>query len=113
MVLIPFSFYFLGKKRCVEVIECRRILPQARGLMFRKDSHALLFIFRHKTRQSIHSFFCKPFVALWFDGEHIIDARVVNPWQFSISPASSFNRLLEIPVGNSVYTEIVDDMRKI
>lgn len=35
------------------------------GLMFRKKSKPLLFKFKRPTRIPIHSFFCKPFHAVW------------------------------------------------
>ena len=111
--MVSFSFQFAGKKITIDVKECRDVFSQARGLMFRRDSPALLFIFKRKTHQSIHSFFCKNFIALWFDGERVIDVQHIDRRRFFIYPRKSFDRLLEIPAGHWCYKKIIDDLQKI
>ena len=104
-----FFFAYRGKKISVDVIECKTFIQKGTGLMFRKDNRALLFPFRRKVNRAIHSFFCKPFIALWFNDKRIVDVQLVRPWQFSIRPKKKFNILLEIPVGNKFFTQISDE----
>ncbi|MEN9626325.1 MAG: hypothetical protein RL557_653 [archaeon] len=108
-----FSFKLKGKKITIPVRECRSLFSQMQGLMFSEKTDVLLFIFKKKTRQPIHSFFCKKFVAIWFRDKEIVDVRAVNPWRFSVKPKQLFDTLLEIPVGNQLYNKILDGMRKI
>ena len=89
------------KDRIIEVEECKDIFSRARGLMFRKNSRPLLFVFNKRTRQSIHSFFCKPFLAVWLLNGKIIDEKIVKPFSFSIKPKKPFTHLVEIPLNDS------------
>ena len=67
------------------------------GLMFKKSSPPLLFVFEKNKRLEIHSFFCKPFRAIWLDDKmnstKVID---VKNWRPSISGKGKY--LLEIPL---------------
>lgn len=103
---MKFKFNYRNEKREIDVKIRDSVFSKARGLMFRRKSKPLLFIFNKPTRQPIHSFFCKPFYAIWFDGDKIIDERLVEGWRIGIKPRGSakFDRLLEIP------TEIDDFM---
>jgi uncharacterized membrane protein (UPF0127 family) len=86
-----------------EIIEaelCDTVFKKARGLMFRKNPKPLFFVFKKLTRQPIHSFFCKPFLALWLNGTKIVDEKTVMPWKLSIVPKEEFNYLLEFPLKN-------------
>ena len=65
--------------------------------MFRKNSLPLLFIFKKPVEFSIHSFFCNPFIAIWFLRNKIINIKLVEPHKFSIKPKQKFDKLLEIP----------------
>lgn len=95
-----FYFFFRGKKISLPVEECKTLFQKGTGLMFRKDNQALLFVFRKKTRAAIHSFFCQPFIAVWFYNDKIVDMKKINSWQFFIRPKRKFNKLLEIPLTN-------------
>ena len=88
------------KGKVFEAEICDSILSRARGLMFRRKPKNLLFVFRKPTRQSIHSLFCKPFLAVWMYNGRIIDEKIVQPFQFSIKPEKSFTEIVEIPLKN-------------
>jgi len=107
-----FSFNYKGKKINIDVEECRTIFQKTHGLMFRKKSRPLLFIFNRKTTEGIHSFFCIPFIAIWFDCDKIIGIKYVKPWRFYVKPLGKFDKLLEIPLGNKEF-ELFLDERKI
>jgi len=84
-----------------DVEVCDSILSRARGLMFRKNPKPLLFIFKKPTKQSIHSFFCKPFKAIWLHENRIIEEKTVKPFCFSIKSKKPYTKLLEIPLRNN------------
>ncbi len=84
----------------IEAKECRTIWEKARGLMFRKDSKPLVFNFNQLTRQSIHSFFCKPFLAIWLNNGKIVDKKIVKPFKVFIKPKDRFNILVEVLLEN-------------
>ena len=90
----------------MDVKECRTFLPKMSGLMFRKKSKPLLFIFKKNSKEAIHSFFCIPFVAIWFNEKEIIDVKYVKPWKPYIVPGKSFDTLLEIPVNSKNFSRI-------
>ena len=92
-----FGFNYKGRKFEIEVEECKSFFSKFRGLMFRKKSLPLLFYFNGLGLWAIHSFFCKPFFAIWFDGEKVVDGKLVKPWKFFVKPKEKFNKLLEIP----------------
>ena len=52
------------KGKLMEVRICDTLFSRARGLMFRKKSLPLLFVFKKAGIRSIHSFFCQPFRAV-------------------------------------------------
>jgi uncharacterized membrane protein (UPF0127 family) len=86
------------KNKVIDAIECRTAFSKFRGLMFRKKPEPLLFIFEKPTRQSIHSLFCKPFVAFWLLNGEIVDEKFVEPFSLSISPKGKYTHLVEIPI---------------
>ena len=88
----------IGKKVELEVEVCDTIFKRARGLMFRKNPKPLLFLFKKPTRQPIHSFFCKPFKAIWLYDGKIIDEKTVQPFKFSVMPKGDFTEIIEIPL---------------
>jgi len=106
---MKFSFIYKKKRFSLDVDKCEDIFSQASGLMFKKNSKPLLFIFKNKKTRAIHSFFCVPFIAIWFDEEKIIEIKNVNPWVFSIKPKDKFNKLLEIPSNNVTFKEFIDE----
>jgi len=113
MVVKKFKFDYKGKKVELEVQECKSVWSQIRGLMFRRKSKPLLFIFNDKKKRAIHSFFCVEFVAVWFNGDKIVDVKIVKPWKVSIKPLEKFNKLLEIPKNSKEFAIFVDDERKV
>lgn len=110
---MEFKFKYKGKKKKIDVKVLRNIFFQARGLMFKDNSQALLFIFKNKKRKAIHSFFCKPFIAIWFDDGKIVDIKVIKNYHVLIKPKEKFNKLLEIPSSNKNFKDFIDDKRKI
>ena len=95
--MTDFKFNYKGKEKNLNVKVCDNVFSQASGLMFKRKSKPLLFIFKTKKRRAIHSFFCKPFIAIWFDGEQVVDVKRIRSWKFSIKPTEKFDKLLEIP----------------
>lgn len=86
--------YYIGKKK--NKVKVKRVSVFSTGLMFRKNSPALLFSLSKQRNFSIHSFFCKPFRAIWLDenfkANKIVD---VKNWNFKIKGKGKY--LLEIP----------------
>jgi len=109
--MASFSFNHKGKKICIDVEECKTVLQKTHGLMFKKKSKPLLFIFGKKTSEGIHSFFCVPFIAIWFFNDKIIDIKYVRPWRFYVRPYGKFDKLLEIPVGNKEFKLFIDERK--
>ena len=101
MVIV--NFEYKKKNFKVNALECKGFLSKAKGLIFQKEPRALYFVFTSKTQQAIHSFFCKPFVAVWLYKGDIVGKEHVMPWRFSVKPKKKFDRLLEIPEGCSGY----------
>lgn len=108
-----FSFNCKGKKYSIDVKKCENIFSRMTGLMFRKKSPLLLFIFEKPVNISIHSFFCIPFIAIWFHKGKIIDKKFIKPWKMNIKPQKKFDKLLEIPVGNKEFKLFSDEFRKV
>jgi uncharacterized membrane protein (UPF0127 family) len=75
--------------------------------MFRKNSPALLFYFKKDSNDSIHSFFCKKFIAIWFNDGKIVDVKYVLPWKISVKPGKSFDKLLEVPSTNKYFLDLL------
>jgi uncharacterized membrane protein (UPF0127 family) len=109
--MTKFSFNYKGKKHNIDVEECKTVLSHVHGLMFLKKSKPLLFIFGKKTHEGIHSFFCVPFVAIWFSDDKIIDIKYVKPWRPYIVPSKKYDKLLEIPLGNKEYDLFLDERK--
>jgi len=103
--MAKFSFNYKNTKINLDVKECRTLFSQTMGLMFRKKSKPLLFVFAKPKRIAIHSFFCKPFIAIWFIEDKIIDIKFVKPWKLHVKPNWEFDKLLEIPSDNDEFYE--------
>jgi len=115
-MVVNFSFKLKDKIITLKVKKLTTIMQQSSGLMFKKKSPSLLFIQKRPIRHSIHSFFCKPFIAIWLLNDKIIDIKLINPNQASIKPKEKFNKLLEIPNNTKEFKEIlkfVDDTANI
>ena len=108
MFKMQFKFNYKEKELETEVKECKSFFAKTFGLMFRKKSPCLLFVFNKQTKIPIHSFFCKPFYAVWFNNDEIVDEKMVKGWRFSIKPKDSFDNLLEIPSGNEFFKMFAD-----
>ena len=106
---MKFNFKYAGNEISLNVRVLKNVFAQARGLMFRKKSLPLLFIFKNKKTRAIHSFFCKPFIAIWFNGDRIVDVKKVKPWKISIKPLEKFDRLLEVLEGDVTFKSFLDE----
>ncbi len=106
---MKFKFNFKNKNFELDVKECRTIFSKISGLMFKKNSKPLLFVFKRPTKQPIHSFFCLPFVVIWFDKERVVDVKLIKNKKVSIKPKEKFDKLLEIPSNSEVFSEFTDE----
>jgi len=88
--------YTIGQTtKTIEVEPLTTILQKTSGLMFKKNSPPLLFIFNKEKTLTIHSFFCKPFTAIWLDkNKKATKIKKVQPWKCAISGMGMY--LLEI-----------------
>jgi len=114
MVVKDFTFKIKSEEFTIKVKPCNTILSKTTGLMFRKNSPPLLFTFKKPTNQPIHSFFCLPFIAIWFLENKVTELRHIKPNQLSIKPKQKFTRLLEIPSNNkdfSFFHKSIDDSK--
>ena len=97
MVLERFAYYKNNKKKTIEVEVCDNIWKKFSGLMFRKNSPPLLFPFRKEKNLVIHSFFCKPFKAIWLDEKiQVTKEKDITYWRPFIYGRGKY--LLEIPI---------------
>lgn len=96
-MVVNFKFKLKNKEYEIKVKECHTPVSKATGLMFKNNSPPLLFIFKNPTKTSIHSFFCSPFIAIWFLNNKIIAIKLIKPNKLSIKPEQRFDKLLEIP----------------
>jgi uncharacterized membrane protein (UPF0127 family) len=100
-----FGIKYKGKRFKLEVQECKTLFEKAHGLMFKKQSKPLLFIFKRPIRAAIHSCFCQPFLAIWLRKNKVVDEKFVNKWKFSIRPKERYDRLLEIPTSSKEFSK--------
>lgn len=95
--LESFTYLENNKKKSINVRICKTFWEKGSGLMFRKTSPPLLFIFPHEKTLTIHSFFCKPFEAIWLDKNKKVTKQIyVDRWLPKISGNGKY--LLEIPI---------------
>ena len=97
MKLKKITYYINDKKKTIKANLRDTPLKKFTGLMFKKSSPPLLFIFNKNKTLSIHSLFCRPFKAIWldekFNATKVID---VKTWKLNISGHGKY--LLEIPL---------------
>ncbi len=103
---MKFNFNYKRKKFCIDVKECNSFFSKLSGLMFHLKSKPLLFNFNKKVSISIHSFFCLPFIAIWFSDERIINFRFIKSFESFIKPKFRFNKLLEVPINSNFFSEL-------
>ncbi len=97
MTFKKITYYIDGKKKTIEAKLCDTPVKKFMGLMFKKNSPPLLFVFNKNKKLSIHSFFCKPFRAIWLDEKmHATKFTDVKKWKPNFSGKGKY--LLEIPV---------------
>ena len=95
MVLKKITYSLDGKNKKIKVKICDTFLGKFLGLMFKKNSQPLLFVFDKTKTLSIHSLFCKPFTAIWLDEKmHATKILDVKSWKLNISGRGKY--LLEI-----------------
>jgi uncharacterized membrane protein (UPF0127 family) len=69
--------------------------------MFRQTSPALVFLFEKNQNISIHSFFCKPFKAIWLDeNKKVVKILEIKKWKPHFSAHGKY--LLEIPLRREI-----------
>ncbi len=95
---------YKGKRLRLDVEDCN-LLQKFTGLMFfrREKSKILLFRFKRKQKIKIHSIFVfYPFIVLWLDNKnHIIDIKLVKPFNICVSPNKPAFSLVEIPLNSA------------
>lgn len=100
------SFSYKGRKISLNLTPCRHF---GLGLMFKsRNTDALLFDFKRKTREAITSLFVFfPFVAVWLDDKNkVLSVMVVRPFRFAIFPKKPFHKLIEIPINGNYSKEV-------
>jgi len=103
--LVKFNFYFKKKKINLDVKECKGIFSKASGLMFRSQSAPLLFIFNKEKTLAIHSFFCRPFIAIWISASRkVIKVERIARWRPNFSAKGKY--LLEILRSDESYSRM-------
>ncbi len=96
MALKKITYFIDGKIKTIKVEICDTLLKKFIGLMFKKKSPPLFFTFNKNKKLSIHSFFCKPFKAVWLDDKmRATKFTDVKNWKFNISGRGKY--ILEIP----------------
>lgn len=90
------TYFTEDKKKKINVKICDTLLKKFTGLMFRQNSPPLLFVFSKNKRLSIHSWFCKPFTAIWLDDKmNSTEIIEINNWKTNVVGKGKY--LLEIP----------------
>lgn len=106
-MVVDYKIKIGNKEITLKVKKLTNIFSHVQGLMFRKNSPPLLFIFKKPKKIAIHSYFCKKFIGVWLLDEKIIDIKLVKPNIFSVKPKEKFNKLLEIPENAKEFEEIM------
>ena len=83
---MEFKYKIGTKEKTITAKPLTTILQKTRGLMFKSKSPTLLFIFNKEKTLTIHSIFCKPFIAIWLDKKKkATKIEKVTNWRFHIS----------------------------
>ncbi len=91
------KFKIKDKIYTIEVKECKTLLSKIIGLMFKNNSMPLFFKFNKPKKISLHSFFCVPFIIIWFNKNKISCIKFATPWKFFISNNKKSDGVMEIP----------------
>lgn len=103
---MQFKFFIKKKKKILEVKPCNSVISKLTGLMFRTKSRPLLFVFDKEKTISIHSLFCRPFVAIWLDkNKKTTKIAEVKPWKINISGRGMY--LLEVLENDGSYYKMM------
>jgi uncharacterized membrane protein (UPF0127 family) len=91
------TFTYTDEKNKKHTLKVKPVSIFSTGLMFRRTSPSLLFDMGSNQSFSIHSFFCKPFKAVWLDDRKKITKVIdVKPWRINLRGEGRY--LLEIPL---------------
>ena len=97
MKMKKITYFVDGKKNVIDAKICDTVGKKFCGLMFKKNSPPLFFVFDKMKKLEIHSFFCKPFRAIWLDGNmkstKVLDVKTWRPYI-----CGNGKYLLEIPL---------------
>lgn len=96
MVLEEITYFIDGRKKKIKAKVVKSFTGKFKGLMFKKISPPLLFVFNKEKKLAIHSLFCKPFQAIWLD-ENMKATKITDDkgWKLNLSGRGKY--LLEIP----------------
>jgi uncharacterized membrane protein (UPF0127 family) len=97
MKLQKITYTLNGRKHSLHAKLCKSLSSKFFGLMFRRESTPLLFVFNKEKNLSIHSFFCRPFKAIWLDDKmNVTKTLTIKKWRANFSGRGKY--LLEIPL---------------
>lgn len=108
MELKKITYFIDGKNKTIKVKLCDTPLKKFMGLMFKRNSPPLLFVFNKSKKLAIHSFFCKPFRAIWLDEKMQTTKFIdVERWKPNFSGRGKY--ILEVP---SNYNKVISTVEK-
>ena len=86
--------------------ECKTVLSQGIGLMFRTKIIPLLFILKKPQRITIHSFFMLKTIDVIFLNEkkEVVDVKTLKSWSW-FTPKERAKYVIEVPKGTIQRTE--------
>ena len=91
------KIYVRGRKILLNCEIADNFLERAKGIMFKRSFNPLLFVFDHKQKISIHSFFCPPFIAIFLDEKkRAVQIEEIKP--FSLFTSKQAKYLIEVPI---------------
>ena len=67
------------------------------GLMFWRKT-PVTFKWGNLAIRGIHSFLCRPFIAIYWNGNNVVEVKVVEPNQWNVKTSLPFDKLEEIPI---------------
>jgi uncharacterized membrane protein (UPF0127 family) len=92
---MKFDYQENGETKSLDVVMLTSVYEKLSGLMFKRSSKPLLFVFEKEQPISIHSLFCKPFTAIWLDkNKFVVKKEIVNYRRYNIKGYGKY--LIEI-----------------